>query len=333
MMAGREPHKQMTIVYASDKNYAALTAISAVSLLKHNPGARIVLLGYNLEADAQELVRSRVEKAGGEFGYVDVSPAIADLKDKGYCGYTSYAAYARVFIPQVLHEVGRVLYLDCDTLVDGSLEDLFGIDLHGKPFALACDCIHSAYKRAINHPRDLPYFNSGVMLIDIAQWRASRCTERMLDELANPRGPNPLGDQDIIVRCFSEETEPLPPKWNFLSQYFMLSYDGWRRIVGKADAMLVSREDYEKARSGATIYHFSGHTLGRPWFTSSKHPLREKYRLAAAEAGLPEIAEQFRPMVVEYRLQYWLYRLLPQWLFDNVCRWMYRTHVRLEYHV
>ena len=55
----------MTIAYASDKNYAALTAISAVSALRHNPGLRIVLLGYNLEADAQELVRSRVEKAGG----------------------------------------------------------------------------------------------------------------------------------------------------------------------------------------------------------------------------------------------------------------------------
>ena len=39
----------MTAIYASDKNYAALTAISAVSLLKHNPGAKIVLLGYNLE--------------------------------------------------------------------------------------------------------------------------------------------------------------------------------------------------------------------------------------------------------------------------------------------
>ena len=110
----------MTAIYASDKNYAALTAISAVSLLKHNPGAKIVLLGYNLESDAQELVRSRVEKAGGTFEYKDVSSAISELKAKGYAGYTSYAAYARIFIPQVLDGEGRVLYLDCDTLVNGS---------------------------------------------------------------------------------------------------------------------------------------------------------------------------------------------------------------------
>ena len=36
----------MTIAYASDKNYAALTAISAVSALRHNPGVRIVIEGY-----------------------------------------------------------------------------------------------------------------------------------------------------------------------------------------------------------------------------------------------------------------------------------------------
>ena len=117
----------MIIVYASDKNYSALTAISAVSALRHNPGARIVLLGYNLESEAQELVRSRVEKAGGDFLYRDVSPAIDGLKDKGYNGYTSYAAYARIFIPDVLHDEKRIIYIDGDTLVNGSFQELFDL--------------------------------------------------------------------------------------------------------------------------------------------------------------------------------------------------------------
>ena len=99
----------MTIVYASDKNYAALTAISAVSALKHNPGAQIVLLGYNLEKDSQELVRSRVERCGGSFLYCDISPSIKRLVDEGYNGYTSYAAYARIFIPDILKGDGRIL--------------------------------------------------------------------------------------------------------------------------------------------------------------------------------------------------------------------------------
>ena len=323
----------MTIAYASDKNYAALTAISAVSALRHNPGARIVLLGYNLEADAQELVCSRVEKAGGEFVYKDVSPAIGKLVEQGVCPYTSYAAYARIFIPDVLEEEGRILYLDCDTLVDGPIDELFALDLQDKPFALGYDCILSSFKRYIHQPSELPYYNTGVMLIDLAAWRAHRCTERVLAELAHPSGPNPLGDQDIIVRVFPQETRPIDPKWNFLSQFFLLSYKGLRRIVGEGENLLFSPKAYREARQHPVIYHFSGHTLGRPWFTSSRHPMRKLYQSVAQSADLASAAEQVRPMPMAYRVQYLFYRLLPQILFDHICRWMYRLHIRMTYKV
>ena len=69
----------MTIAYASDSNYAALTAVSAVSALRHNPGARIVLLGYGIEVSARELVDGYVDGAeSGVRGYggrFDIRPA------------------------------------------------------------------------------------------------------------------------------------------------------------------------------------------------------------------------------------------------------------------
>ena len=323
----------MTIVYACDKNYAALTAISAVSVLRHNRGARIVLLGYNLETDAQKLVCSRVEKAGGEFLYRDVSPSIEKLVRQGVCPYTSYAAYARVFIPAVLEDVDRVLYLDCDTLVDGSLDELFATDLQGKPFALGYDCVFHHYKRYIHQPSKLPYYNSGVMLIDLKAWRSYRCTERILTELEQPRGPNPLGDQDIIVRVFPQETRPIDPKWNFLSQFFMLSYKGLRRIVGEDEGLLFSADAYGEARQHPMIYHFSGQTLGRPWFTSSRHPMRKLYQSVARSADLAGAAELVRPMPFAYRVQCLLFRILPQGLFDRACYLLYRLHIRLTYKV
>ncbi len=323
----------MTIVYSSDKNYAALTAISAVSALRHNPGARIVLLGYNLEEDARELVRSRVEKAGGEFLYRDVSPAVEELKKNGYNGYTSYATYARIFIPQVLQGEGRVLYIDGDTLVNGSLEELLKIDLSGMPFAFGVDCVPCSYRRVINLPKPSPYFNAGVMLIDIDAWRRHRCTERFLDELRNPGGPNPLGDQDIFSRVFRGEIALLPPKWNFISHFFLFSYEGLVRVVGGRECLMFSKADYADAHRDPRVFHFLGHTLGRPWYTSSRHPMREAYRKAAADAGFPEFAEQTRPMMRGYVLQYYLHKFLPQRLFEIVCNWLYRVNIWRVYHM
>ena len=299
----------MKIVYASDDNYVGLTVVSAVSLLKHNPGAEIHLLGYNLKPEAIDVVRTCVESHRGTFTYLDASPAIAKLKAIGATSYVSYAVYARIFIPDLMPATtGKVLYLDCDTLVTGPLDELFNTDLRGRPLALAPDVIHPAYKKVIGLPPEKPYYNTGVLLMDLVSWRSARCSERLADELLHPHGINPLGDQDIIVRVLNDEIAPLDIRWNFLSQYFL-----------------------QRRKERPAIYHFSGNTLGRPWFTSSRHPMRTAYCLAAAEAGLPEVANQSRPLPFEYKVQYWLYRLLPQALFSPICKLMYRTHILLTY--
>lgn len=323
----------ITVIYACDERYAPFAAISAVSVLRHNPGARIILLGCGLKESAHNLVRSRVESNGGVFCYCNASEHIDRLAQSGVSQYVSYAVYSRLFIPNLLPEDGRVLYLDCDTLVDGSLEELFHMEMHGRPLALSGDCIPQAYKRFVQIPMEKQYCNSGVMLMDLARWRSCGCTKLLLNELASPAGPNPLGDQDVIVRCLSDLTEPLSPKWNFLSQYFLISYKGLCRIVGGANMLPFTEEEYEEARDHAIVYHFSGNTIGRPWYSYSHHPIREKYKAVAKEAGLADAVEQKGTLPAAYRLQNGLFHLFPQTLFDWTCFVLYRLHVFRTYHV
>lgn len=320
-----------TIVYACDDSYAGLAAVSVVSALKWNAGARIVLLGNALAPESVALVRTRVEGHGGDFVFLDLSDKISAVASRSVCPYTSYAAYSRLFIADLLPErFGRVLYLDCDTLVRGPLDALFALPLQGRPFGFGYDCIHAAYKRHVNVAPDAPYYNSGVMLADLKAWRASGATATLQAEIDRPHGPNPLGDQDLIVRAWRRFITPLDPKWNFLSQYFLFDYDCLRAIGGRA-APWASREAFADACRAPVVCHFSGHTLGRPWFTSSRHPMREAYRAAAAEAGLPQVAEQVRPMSFPYALQSGLHRLLPKALFQPIASAMLRTHVLLTY--
>lgn len=301
----------MRVVYACDDNYAAMTAVSVVSLLKHTPTAEIILVGCRLKPESIETIRSRVEKSGGVFRYVDVSDKIRELQALGVSSYVSYAVYSRIFIGDLLPDLsGKVLYLDCDTLVVGPIVELFDTDLGGNPIALAPDVVNPAYWRVISLPEGKPYYNTGVALIDLDEWRKRRCTERLMDEIRSPHGRNPLGDQDVIVRVLNGEIAGLDRRWNFLSQYILL-----------------------RRKEVPVIYHFSGNTLGRPWFTSSRHPMRKAYRLAAIEAGLPEMADQEKPLPFEYRLQYWLYKILPKFLFLPVFRLMSRLHIRMTYGV
>ena len=98
------------------------------------------------------------------------------------------------------------------------------------------------------------------------------------------------------------------------------------RRAGK-NLVRFSEDQYSEAQRDPRIFHFLGNTLGRPWYTSSRHPMREAYRKAAMEAGLAETAEQTKPMTADYKLQYWLHRILPQPLFDVACNCLYRLNI------
>lgn len=301
----------MRYFYASDDNYAKLTAVSAVSLLLRNPGADVTVLGYGLSDASAHIIRGQVEKFGGVFHLIDVSPLIAKLERQGAAAYTSYAIYSRLFIPELLPEAhGRALYLDCDTLVVDSLCELDRIDLGGRPLALGLDAVHRSYKRYIGLRLDEPYYNTGVFLMDLDVWRDRHCTERLMDELAHPTGKIALPDQDIIARALKGEVQALSPRWNFLSQFVLFG-----------------------CREKPAVYHFSGQTLGRPWHACSKHPARDAYRQVAIAAGVPEVMDEPRRMKIEYKLQYWLWKLLPGWLFRPTCNLMYRYFIWLYYRV
>lgn len=311
MQAEDVPSSAVRVVYACDDNYAPLTAISAVSLLKHNPDAEVFLLGCDLRKESIDIVKTRVEKYGGRFRYVDAGGEISRLRAKKVSQYVSYAVYSRIFIGDLFERLsGKVLYLDCDTLVTGPVDDVFSVPLGSAVLALAPDAVHPAYKRVVSLSPEKPYYNTGVALIDLDGWRRRNCTERLLDELENPNGRNPLGDQDIIVRVLNDETVSLDRKWNYLSQYILYG-----------------------DRTVPVIYHFSGNTLGRPWTHSSRHPMRREYMALAAETGLAQAVARPGGMPLEYRIQYLLYRLLPRFLFRPVSNLMLRLHIRLTYSV
>lgn len=292
----------------------------------------MTLLGCGLMQESIDLVRSRAEKFGcGDFRYIDVGPMIQQLKRRGVSSYVSYAVYSRIYIADVLAaDHGRVLYLDCDTLVNGPLDELFAVELGGRPIGLAPDCVSSDYYRVIRLSGGRRYYNSGVMLIDLDAWRRCDCTRLLMDEIEHPQGPNPLGDQDVIVRALNDMITPLSPRWNFLSQYFLFSYSGIRRIVGRQDGLWASEEAYLQAQALPAIYHFSGNTLGRPWSGDSRHPILRRYREVASFADVNEFPKA-SPLSIPYKVQYWLWRLLPRALFETFANWMLKAHIWLTY--
>lgn len=323
----------MTVAYSTDERYVKLTAVSMASLLKNNTDVKVLVLVNGVKIESVSFLRELCERMGGVFESVDVTARLKEFERRRANGYTSYSIYARFYIPELVGS-GRCLYLDSDTLVVGSIAPLFDHDMGGRPFAIGYECQRIEYKKLVGIEVSLPYFNSGVMLLDVPKWRFGRCTERIMSAIpgASPRSMFP--DQDLIVRVLHDEAAVLPPQYNFLTHFQLFrTQEDVLRVTGVPPKIWYSPDAYAKARQCPVIHHFLGHTLGRPWYRESRNPLRPLYREYARLAGVPEVAEQSRPLDFCYRVQHWCWRLLPNWAFVQACRAMYRYFFRSHYGV
>lgn len=77
-------------------------------------------------------------------------------------------------------DVDRILYLDSDTLVLGSLGPLEELDMQGNLLAMVMDSLTDKHKALVGFKRLDRYFNSGVIYVDVKAWKSDNCRERVI---------------------------------------------------------------------------------------------------------------------------------------------------------
>jgi lipopolysaccharide biosynthesis glycosyltransferase len=161
-------------------------------------------------------------------------------------------------------DVDRVLYLDSDIVIVGSVAPLWNTDLEGA--LLGAVDIPGSRRGIENHGMRAEdgYFNSGVLLIDLAQWRRSCALETVLDYVSANPDRLPDLDQDALNGCFHARRKRLEHKWNAIWPFFR-----------EPLALPLPRAEIEAVRREARIIHFNG--WSKPWSYLSPHPRKGEY--------------------------------------------------------
>ncbi len=125
--------------------------------------------------------------------------------------HISRGMYYRLLIPELL-DADKVLYLDCDVLVRHSLSDLFNTDLEG---VLAGAVINPFYDGSRLGLADGDrYFNSGVLLLNCAEWRADGTKDKVLAYLRDNTDLLRMPDQDALNAVLRGRWRELDPTYN-----------------------------------------------------------------------------------------------------------------------
>lgn len=263
----------INIVLASDDNYAQHVAVLAASVLSNTKAqVNIHLLSDVISKERLTLINNTVQSWGSTLHVYDMSSY--DCFDNLFTsGHISKAAYFRLDIANILpEEVNKVIYMDVDLLVLQDIAELWQYDLQGRPLAAVPDYGIMASKRlmkqkqnVIGLPMDSLYFNSGVVIMDLEQWRKYDYAKQVIDLAAV--GNLPHHDQDALNKVFVENWMALPLKWNVIPPVFNL----FSKILLNGDL----RKNAIAARKDKAILHFAGRY--KPWEFDSHKGFNDAY--------------------------------------------------------
>lgn len=180
------------IVYASDDKFAEILGVSLVSLYENSKDMEDIVV-YVLDSGIEKQNKDRLLSVSRSYARHDITfiPA-KNISEKLSMNVAvdrgSLSQYARLFVSSDLSmDLNRVLYLDCDIIINRSIRELWDLDLNGKTIGALMDAFSKYYRQNINLEDNDIMFNSGVMLIDLEKWRKQNIEEKLMRFIARDR--------------------------------------------------------------------------------------------------------------------------------------------------
>lgn len=256
------------MVCAADNRYAMPLAVMLRSMADHlvsYPRVSVWVLDGGISWLRKRRVVASLPQGKVELQWV--RPSHRRLKGVPVFGHVSICTYYRLLIGELLpNSITKVIYLDVDTLVQGDIGELWDVEMKSTTLAAVphSDMNVSApyglamYKELGLSP-DTPYFNAGVLLIDLVRWRTldmQRLASKFVEQYGTLLN---FWDQDVLNGVLAGSWGVLSAKWNVCVGHL------WKgNVTG-----LVSNP------GETAIIHFA--SAIKPWDYGSQHPFQDVY--------------------------------------------------------
>lgn len=270
----------LPIVFATDDAYAPYAGVAIQSLIDHaNPQKTYSINILYTKLSDRNAIRL-LELAHDNIGInlVDVSELI-----KNHTVYStahfSEAMYYRILIPQLFRNQNKVLYLDCDTLIQDDVSKLFDIDMGETVLGAVhnlCNIKRAKYVTSVLGLNEEQYFNSGVLLFNVEAFEAAGIKDMCFEYISQYKNLE-CPDQDILNLACVEQITWLPDRWNV----------AWQHAIEKKQEYHDIRlyQKFMNVLEDAAILHFTTGT--KPWNTPEE-PLSTPFWTTARKTAFYE---------------------------------------------
>ncbi len=217
------------VVFATDDRYAPFLGVTLQSLIEHINKSRnyciYILINEILQSNVVKIHRIVDNFPNINIKFIFIKEKIATF-NSFYFHQSSLtiAAYYRLLLPSFIPECKKVVYLDCDLIIQSDIANLFDIDI-GKNYIGACPDLGVTYINSewikdivANMPnRGLfpnEYINSGVLLINLDIMRLEHVEDKLI-AIAQQRDLI-WQDQDVFNIVCKGRIVYLKSGWNYV---------------------------------------------------------------------------------------------------------------------
>lgn len=271
--------RNMTVILAANERYAAPLCVTLFSALKNisvPDGGEIIFRVFDsgIRSESKRRIEASLASLGKQHALLWHSVDRDMLRNLPTVESHPQETFLRLMLHQIVPDgTKRVVWLDCDTVVSGDLRDLFLVDLKGMAIAAVPDyggpkvswsAGTSTTFAALGISSECPYFNAGVMVIDLALWAHQSIPQKTLEYTSKYSRHLRYADQDGLNIAAAGRWAALPLRWNVQ----VATLEALEALIaGSEDYQL--RDHWEKLKeqrpsllASPFLIHF---ITGKPW--------------------------------------------------------------------
>lgn len=207
---------EVNICLACDNNYARYAAVVIASVLANTKNfVNVYILDGGVDDENKNAIfeLKSINDCNIVFVPIDIS-MFEDYKKVATHKYITIATYYRLKLAQLLPDVKRIIYFDCDMVVNTDLSELFNTDLENNIIAGVKDINKRMLKK------NPSYINAGMVLFDLDKIRKNNIEQEFYEWTNNHFETIKTGDQEIINEVLKGKIKIVDDEWNVQSSNF-----------------------------------------------------------------------------------------------------------------
>lgn len=248
-----------------DSKYTRYCGVLMVSLFENNKNEhiKIHILCYHLTKENKQDLKDIATYYNNEVQFYDVD-------ESTFVGFPiseqwPIVIYFRLILPNIIDQtVDKILYVDCDIIFRGPIQELMNIELNNYVIGAVEDGIspYAPIIEELGYDPKYYYFNSGSLLINLPLWRNLQISQKCIEYIKTHHVIHP--DQDALNAILYDKWLRLSYKWNNMSHLHTKYMNMHFFLMDKQ----------KKTRNYPIIIHYTGE---KPWYSNCKNPFKDEF--------------------------------------------------------